>query len=241
MLDPAPEDLQALLDLAGTDAAIRRNRVALDDLPENRRLAELARRADELGRQRADVGIECDRVEAVILGHERSVAQLRERLAVEQQRMYSGDITNAKEHQMLQVEIASVQGRIDEHEVDELEAMEELEGHEETIDGIDAGLQEIASQRDQLEATRDQSAAGLLAEIAELEVTRETQRAGLPEELVGRYDEVAQRSPGNAIGSLDGSRCTACGIGLSGAAVNALLEGPSLSTCPNCRRLIVVD
>ena len=241
MPDPSPEHLAALLALADTDAAIRRNRVILDDLPEQRRLEELAEQVARLRQRRADIGLERDAAAAVARKHERDVAQLNERLAQEQQRMYEGSITSAKQLNKLEAEIAAVQARIDEHELAELEALETIDEHEDAMLAIDEELETLAETRVEVEAARDRAAAGLLAEIAEHEVVRDAQRGGLPDDLLARYDESAARHRGNAVGRLDGERCTACGIGLSYADVNDLYEGPPLTTCPSCGRLLVVE
>ena len=241
MPDPAPEHLRALLALADTDAAIRRNRVILDDLPEQRRLAEIDEQVGELERRRADIGLERDAVAAVARRHERDVAQLSERLAEEQQRMYEGSITNAKQLNKLEAEIAAVQGKIDEHELAELQALEAIDEHEDAMLAIDGELAALAATRVEVEEARDRAAAGLLAEIAEHEVARDAQRASLPDDLLERYDASGERHRGNAVGRLDGERCTACGIGLSYADVNDLHEGPPLTTCPSCGRLLVVE
>jgi predicted nucleic acid-binding Zn-ribbon protein len=241
MPDPSPEHLAELLALADTDAAIRRNRVILDDLPEQRRLEALTEQVAGLRQRRADIGLERDAAAAVARKHDRDVAQLNERLAQEQQRMYEGSITNAKQLNKLEAEIAAVQARIDEHELAELEALETIDEHEDAMLAIDEELEGLAETRVEVEAARDRAAADLLAEIAEHEVVRDAHRADLPDDLLARYDESAARHRGNAVGRLDGERCTACGIGLSYADVNDLYEGPPLATCPSCGRLLVVE
>lgn len=238
---PTPEQLDTLLSLADTDAAMRRNQVLLDDLPEQRRLAEIDDRIAQLQQGRADVGLERDAAAAVARTHDRAVAQLAERMAAEQQRMYEGTITNAKQLRKLEAEIAAVQSRIDEHELAELEALELIDEHEAAIAGVDQEVATLDETRVAAEAARDQAASELIAEIAEREVVRDAQRAGLPDEVVARYDESAGRHRGNAVGRLDDDRCSACGIGLSYADVNDLLEGPPLTNCPSCQRLLVVQ
>lgn len=240
MAEPSAEDLDGLLALADTDAAIRRNQARLDDLPEQRRLEELDEQVRDLEQRHADVRLRRDDAAATAGKHDRDVAQLRERLAAEQQRMYGGGITNARELSKLEAEIQAVQERIDEHELAELEAMEQMEELDATLSGLKDQRDELAETRVAAERGRDEAASGLVAEIAELEVGREAQRKALPDDLLARYDESAQRHRGNAVGRLDGDRCTACGISLSYADVNALYEGPPLTHCPSCRRLLVV-
>lgn len=239
--DPTAADLEDLLDLAGTDAAIRRLNVALANLPEQQELVQVGTRRRAVEEAHADIRLERDRVTTVARNHDREVGLLQERLAAEQQRLYGGEITNSKELGKMEAEIAAVTDRIEEHELSELEALEQLEELEETIDGLEQEIGTLGEQAVEVQGRLDAAAAGLMAEIAEHEVVRDRQRDDLDPGLLARYDEVASRITGDAVGRLDGERCTACGIGLSYADVNTLMEGPPLATCPNCRRLIVVQ
>ncbi len=239
MAEFTDDQLAGLLDLAATDSAVRRLRTTLAHLPEQQELADLAERRRTVEEHHADLGLERDKVTTVARTHDKEVDLLNERLAAEQQRLYGGQITNTRELNKLEAEIAAVTSRIDEHETAELEALEQLEEHEESLDALEQELAGLAASRDDAQQRLDTAAAGLHAEIAEHEVVRDRQRDPLPEELLERYDDVATRLGGDAVGRLDGERCTACGIRLSYADVNDLLDGPNLGTCPNCRRLIV--
>ncbi len=240
MADPTAEQLEDLLDLAATDAAIRRLRTTLANLPEQQELVSLGERHRAVDDQHADVRLERDRVTTVARTHDREVDLLRERLAAEQQRLYGGDITNARELGKMEAEIGAVTSKIDEHELAELDALEQLEELEQSLDELEQELARLDQQTTEVQARLDTSAAGLLAEIAEHEVERDRQRDDLPDDLRERYDQSAATTTGDAVGRLDGERCTACGISLSYADVNALMDGPPLGTCPNCRRLLVV-
>lgn len=237
-----PDDphLAALLDLAATDSAIRRLQTAMANLPEQDELVDLGTRRRAVSEAHADLRLERDRVTTIARGHDREVGLLRERLAAEQQRLYGGNITNTRELGKMEAEIAAVTSRIDDHELAELDALEELEDLEQRLDDLEQELADLDARVDDAQARLDTAAAGLLAEIAEHEVVRERQRDGLPDPLRTRYDESAATTTGDAVGRLDGERCTACGIRLSYADVNTLMDGPALGTCPNCQRLLVV-
>jgi len=119
--------------------------------------------------------------------------------------------------------------------------MEELEQVENAIADLERQVEEAGSTIQERTAARDDAARALLAEIAELEVTIEQRRQPLPEDLLERYDQARDRFGGRAVGRLAGDQCTACGISLSYADVNELVEGPPLATCPNCGRMMVVS
>lgn len=240
MADPTAEELDGLLALSATDAEVVRLNRRLDQLPEQQDLdtaqAERTRLEEELGDRR----LASDAAQSRADREDREVRQLRERLHAEQQRMYGGEINNAKQLQSMRAEIDSVQRRIDEHEETELEAMEEAEQVEAEIADLERRIAEADETIEQLAVRRDEAAQALLAQIAELEATADKQRAPLPADLLARYDDARTRFGGHAVGRLDGDQCSACGIGLSYADVNELFEGPPLTTCPSCQRLMVV-
>lgn len=240
MADPTPEQLDGLLALSNTDAEIRRLQKRLDDLPEQQQLEAAQQEHTNLEQARADRTLDQDQAQAVAAREDREVAQLRERLAAEQQRMYGGEITNAKELQSMKAEIDSVQRRIDEHEDAELEAMQQAEEIDGEIADLDRQIAATSQRVDELVVLRDEAARQIMAQIAELEVQAERQRGPLPADLLAQYDQARERFGGGAVGQLEGDRCTVCGISLSYADLNALYEGPPLASCPSCQRLMVV-
>lgn len=240
MSEPTTAELDDLMRLAATDAELRRLHRQLDALPEQQQLDALLTEVTAFEERRADLGLDRDAAQAEAAKQDKQVDQLRLRLEAEQQRLYGGDITNAKELQSVRAEIESVERRIDEHEGLELEAMERVELIEREISELDAQISQAQEQAAELEAARDAAAQTILVEIAEHDVARDAQRDKLPPDLQAQYDAAATRYQGTAVGELDGDRCTACGISLSYADVNALVEGPPLTTCPSCGRLMVI-
>jgi predicted nucleic acid-binding Zn-ribbon protein len=240
MSEPTTAELDDLLGLAATDAELRRLHRQLDALPEQQQLDALLIEVTAFEERRADLGLDRDAAQAEATRQDKQVDQLRLRLEAEQQRLYGGDITNAKELQSVRAEIESVERRIDEHEGLELEAMERVEQIEREVSDLETQISRAQEQMAELEAARDAAAKTILVEIAEHEVARDAQRDKLPPDMREQYDAAATRHHGVAVGELDGDRCTACGISLSYADVNGLVEGPPLTTCPNCGRLMVV-
>lgn len=241
MAEPTPEELDGLLALSDTDSELRRLQKRLDDLPEQQQLDAAREEYTRVEEARADRTLDRDQAQAVATREDREVDQLRARLEAEQQRMYGGGITNPKELGSLKAEIESVERRIAEHEDAELEAMERAEDIDAEIADLDRQLATLRDRVDELVVQRDEAARTISVEIAELEVRAQHQREPLPPELLARYDDARGRFGGRAIGHLEQDRCSACGISLSYADVNELVEGPPLATCPACQRLMVVS
>lgn len=240
MPEPTPDQLEALLEVQETDHRIRRLRHRLDDLEEQRELARLEQRREELDDELVRVGEQLAACEDEQARAEREIRQLRERRDAERARLYDGTVTNQREMHSLEAEIESVERRIGEHEDVELEAMERQEALEAERDRIQQERAELDTAHEQTRAARDESAQGLLAELGELQAVRDQQVISVPADLLARYDETAERLGGTGVGRLEGTSCTACRIAMSHADVNDLLAGPSLTTCPQCRRLLVI-
>lgn len=240
MVDVTHEQLDLLLELQSTDHRIRRLQHQLDDLPEQQQLDAVEARADELGRSHADTQVELDRATAEQRQLERETDILTTRRDAERSRLYDGTVHNAREMKAVEAEIETTERRIAEHDDLLLEVMERVEQLEAQAAALLTERDNERRKAEQLVVARDDAAKGILAELGELQATRDQQAAGLPEELLTRYDAVAERSGGTGVGRLEDGACTACRLQMSKVDIGELYAGPPLTTCPQCRRLLVV-
>ena len=112
---------------------------------------------------------------------------------------------------------------------------------ETTIADRGADIDRLQQQAEAEATARDEAASSHLADKAELEVTREKQRERVPGDLLARYDAVRERVGGGvAVGELVDGACTACRIDMPMVEVRELQDGPPLTECPQCRRLLIV-
>lgn len=240
MGEPTSEQLDLLLELQATDSRVRKLRHQLDDLPEQQQLDEARSQVAAFESELDGVRVELERAGAVQRKLEREIAVLTERRDAERARLYDGTVANARQMKAIEAEVDTTERRITEHEEQLLEAMEQVE----SLDARAAELQQAAAHQrervEELESARDDAAKELLAELGELEGQRIRQANGLPDDLLERYEQVVARTGGAGVGKLVDNACTACRIQLSMADVGELLAGPPLTTCPQCRRLLVV-
>ncbi|MFA9445891.1 zinc ribbon domain-containing protein [Egicoccus sp. AB-alg6-2] len=240
MADPSPDDLERLLELQATDHRIRKVQHILDDLPEQQQLVAANERVAELRREHEDLRVELERANSEQRQLERETDVLIERRDAERVRLYDGSVTNARELKSVEAEVDATVRRIEEHEDAMLAVMERLDELESRSRELLAAADTERQHVTELEVALDESAKEWLAELAELQAIRDRQAAAIPEPLLTRYQEAAVRGGGTGIGQLDGNACTACRIEMSYADVGELFEGPPLTTCPQCRRLLVV-
>lgn len=241
MVDVADEDLDRLLELSDVDARRARIDAQLADLPEQQAVDEANQRLDAAIERGDELRVESTTVDADQRRLEREIEQYQTRLAKEQQRLYGGEVNNAREMQSVEAEIESTQGRIDEREEELLEAMEASEALANRIEESARTAEQTRSEITELEADRDRAAQELMAQRAELDVEADRLRDSLGDTAVAAYDQVRERfTAGVAVGELSGRSCTACRIDLPHAEVSELRDGDALTTCPSCRRLLVV-
>lgn len=239
-MSPSSEDLDLLLELQQTDSAIRRQQYLLDALVEQQRLDACETLIAQLAAERDDVVVELERAGAQQRQLEREVEILTERRDAEQSRLYDGTISNERQMRSVDAEVESTRRRITEHEELLMETLEKVDGLETRQLELDDRLESERARLVDLTAARDEAASVILAELAALGEVRDRQTAALPADLLARYEQVVARTGGVAVGRLDGQACSACRVEMPMAEVGDLLAGPPLSTCPQCRRLLVI-
>ncbi len=239
--DPSADELALLLDLQATDSRRRKLRRQLDVLPQQQELAAARELNQRLAEELDEVSVALERVGAEQRQFEREVDVLTQRRDAEQARLYDGTVTNQREMRSVKAEIDTTVRRIEEHEELLLDALERGEELESRRSQLEAGRASATARAAELAEERDAAAADLLRELDSLAATRDEQAEQLPRALLQRYEQVAARPGGAAVGKLAGNTCTACGITLSYADVGELLAGPPLTECPQCGRLLVID
>jgi uncharacterized protein len=214
------QTLQVRADLA----QLEDNVLALDG-----QLADTQRRRDELTRSQQRL--------------EDEIASLGERANHAEKQLYSGSVTNPRELQALQDDVASIRRRIRQLEDDELEIME-------LVEPVDAERSELASQRDRLDAECERLRAALAeaeselaTELATVRAEREEAAAAVPDDLWPEYDKLRARLGGVAIARLVGSTCQGCHLALPAVEVDRIRKLPldEAVYCEECGRLLVRD
>lgn len=240
MSDMTAEDLDRLLALQAVDDDIRRLEHQLAGLGEQRVLDELLQQDATLAEGDVELGQQLDAARREQHQVEGEIEALGQRLAEEQQRLYAGGLATAREIQAVEAEIASTTRRRGEHEDQLLEVMERVEALESRVSELTAVRSALAVRITEATAARDAAAQDLIARIAEVQVRRDPIAQALPHELRERYAEAARRGGGTGVGVLKGGACSACRITFPMSELNDYLTGPPLTSCSQCRRLLIV-
>jgi uncharacterized protein len=195
----------------------------------DRRLAEVENRRGELTRSQQRF--------------EDEISSLNERANQAEKRLYSGTVSNPRELQALQDDIASIRRRISQVEDDELEVMELLEP-------VEVARSELAGERERLDgegirlrAALAEAEAEIEAELTAVRGARAEAAKAVDDDLWADYDRLRAQLGGVAIARLVGSTCQGCHLALPAAEVDRIrhLSPDEPVSCEECGRLLVRD
>lgn len=215
----------------------------LDTLPERSQITAAARQVAAFDAEIAAIDERRGELSRSQQRLEDEIASLHERATRAEKRLYSGGVSNPRELQALQDDVASIRRRVGQLEDDELEIMELSEP-------IDAQRAELDADRKRLEAESKRLTDDLTAAEAEIASELETVRsergkeaAGVPADLWAEYELLRSRLGGVAVARLVGTTCQGCHLQLSAVEIDRIrkLGVDEVGHCEACGRLLVRD
>jgi len=237
--DPATQ--LRLLDLQALDSGLDRLAARRRDLPELAVIAERAKVVDSLRADIVRVQTEISDLARVQRKLDDEIDLVRTRADRDRRRLDAGQVSNARELENLQSELASLarrQGVLEDEALEKMEAAEELDGR----------LAKLVTERDRVQvelagaaARRDEAFAELDIQVADARRDRDGLAPQLPAPLVTLYERIRSTSNGVGAAKLVRRRCEGCHLELSGADLRALAASPAdeVVRCEECRRILV--
>jgi uncharacterized protein len=151
------------------------------------------------------------------------VDQVRQRAARDQKRLDSGMVTNPKDLESLQSEIASLAKRQGDLEDVVLE-----------VESVQAKSEDALARRDAAVESIDREAGTVREE-------RESVAASVPAELLKLYEKIREQQGGVGAARLFQRRCEGCQLELNITEINDVRGAPGdeVLRCENCRRILV--
>lgn len=237
----APDDQLRLLDLQALDSALDRLAHRRRTLPEIATAEELQARVDRLAddmvllqTEDTDLGREQSKVDA-------DVDVVRSRIAKDQQRLDTGQVSSPRELENLQSEIESLHRRQGDLEDAELEIMEKREVVQQRLAEVVAERERVGLELAETSQRRDATFAEIDAEAEKTAQQRTELAAGIPAELSALYEKVRASSAGVGAAALHRGRCEGCHLQLNTTDLNRLRDAPvdEVVRCEECRRILV--
>ncbi len=170
-----------------------------------------------------------------------ALEELTRRLGAQEQRLYSGMVSNPKELNALQQEIQHLrtqQGRQEDTYLEVMEATELLQEESrrkaETLQQAEeAWTRESATmlaRRDQLEVRKQ-----------ELQARRTQMLTSIDAGFISRYEAMRRAKQGRAISKVEQNSCQWCRVILTPSELQRVRISSQLQTCTNCGRILYYD
>jgi predicted nucleic acid-binding Zn-ribbon protein len=172
---------------------------------------------------------------------ERAFEELDRRLGTQEERLYSGVVSNPKELNALQQEVQYLRAQRSRQEDTALEMMEAVESLQETVRRQAEALQqaEEACTRESaaMLARRDQ----LGVRKQELQAKRAQMLNSIDAEFISRYEAMRRMKQGRAISKVEQNSCQWCRVILTASELQRVRVSSQLQTCTNCGRILYYD
>ena len=203
-----------LLDLQALDSALDRLAHKRKTLPQ---IAEIAKLDGLLDSLRSDVVLgeatvsdlqrELDKAEA-------DIEQVRVRRKRDEERLSSGAITQPKQLEELQHEVATLNKRQSDLEDAELEVMERMEEAQARLAELVAARTEHETARGVLVDQREEAFLEIDTEVRSLTEQRGPMAAEIPADLLALYEKIRAAEGGVGAGPIERGRCGGCHVDL---------------------------
>lgn len=234
------KDLATLLNMQHIDMELIRARKKLAELPQRKAILEIRKKRQAVEEKQAKVAAmrsEADHVASRIKDEDERLV-MRQRETQDKVDESRGDYRSVE---ALSKDLGGIAKRRNTLEQDLAEANEKLAQIDEVQAQISAALDKIIAQENAHVASFQDEGGSLTASIAAAEKKRGELADSLPPELLDLYEKTSAKSGGIALGRLVGGTCSVCRASIAdGKYLQVQAEAP-LSTCPACKRMLVVD
>jgi len=236
----SPEAQLRLLELADLDTELGRLGYRRRTLPENVELAQLSERAAKVRDAITIADTDLSDLDRELARAERDVEQVRVRIEKDNQRLNAGQVSNARELESLQSEVASLRRRQGDLEEVVLELMERRESAQALRDGAAAEGETVAADETALTARRDAALAEIDEQAAKAAAARAAAVPDMPADLIALYDKI-RASSGLGAAPLRRGQCGGCQEMLSTVELNAIRAAApdEVVRHEECRRILV--
>lgn len=236
-----PQALENLFEIQQCMLASAKAKRALEELPQRQTILQLRQK-------KAQVEQKKKQVEALLAQAKQELS----RISDDDERMANRQVDKQKE-----IENASASGnfRAVENLSKELDtiakkrttlsqkndaAVAQLEKVESVNKQVLAALASLAANEEKEIASFQQQGGKLQKEIAENDAHIKALSAGVPANVLAEFKKIATRTGGVALGKLSEGRCGCCRASIDAAHLAQMRTQAPLSTCPSCRRLLVI-
>jgi uncharacterized protein len=236
----SPEAQLRLLELADLDTELGRLDHRRRTLPENGELEQLAERTAKVKDAITIADTDLADLDRDLGRAEKDVDPVRTRIDRDNERLTAGQVSNARELESLQSEVASLRRRQSDLEEGVLELMEKREAAQALRDGAAAEAETVAADTAAVTARSDVGVADIVEQTEKANAARATVVADIPADLLALYDKIRATS-GLGAAALRRGQCGGCREMLSTVELNEIRAAApdEVVRHEECRRILV--
>lgn len=232
------EEARALIELQNVDMQIIRARNALEQIPETAQIQQVRAKLKELARRTTKIvgALKDAQIEAEDnAGRRQTLTGYVD--AINLENANSSDFRRIQDNNAELERLAKRLEKVNFNQSKAASEAERLQGVLKQAESVKAQLE--ARERELVEAFRSH-AQDIKDELTRLVGERASIVSSLSPELVGRYQASCKAHGQVGVAELEDGSCTGCRVQLQPSQVDALRQGPDVSVCPVCGRLLVV-
>lgn len=232
------EDLLVVQDHDTVLDQLRHRRVAL---PERSAVQEIDAELKSLGQQHGAAVTARDEVAGRQATLEKDIAASEARIVEIDRRMYSGEVSAARDLQAMAGEVTSIKARVSTLEDRALEVMDEREPLDAAVVGIQTRGAALAAERERLLAVIVESERTIDAEIEAETTLRSASAASVSADLLGIYEKLRSRLGDTGAARLEHGTCMGCHMKMPATELDRIRHQPVdvIAYCEQCGRILV--
>ena len=169
---------------------------------------------------------------------EHTVTIQNQKITQNQNKLYSGAVTNPKDLEDLQLESDSLHKYLSVLEERQIEAMLESDQAQEIYDLSSALVDEISQNKQAERELLSAEKTAVESKISSFQSDRETLLTNSKIPDISIYENLRKSSGGIAVTLMQNSSCSACGSNIPSAIEQEARSPKKLSFCPACKRIL---
>lgn len=156
----------------------------------------------------------------------------------EDNKLYSGTVTNPKELKSIQEEVNLLKTQKDEMETELLELLDKVDSMSSEVNELSSKVKDLTKEAEQAEKAYQKAAEEVEKRLQNIKTEREKIKLKISPSLISLYEEIRKQKKEAAVEINDGI-CQGCFVELPAQEVDKMLQSDKLWRCPQCRRILI--
>jgi uncharacterized protein len=239
-LDDVNYELTRLVELQLLESAILRKLNEINELKKNIKMQKLQKELTEINEK-----LEISNKELAGLEHERKKLEdtiniQNDKIKKNEEKLFSGTITSAKELLNYQEEIKLLKQNNDNVESKTIEFMISIDELKSKIKEIDKSKDSINSGIEIVKKEVDEKIKVISDAVKKLREKRTTAISVIPKDILTKYEETKIKKGGIAVAVLKDKFCDICNMEIPSGEADKIKDLNKVYKCPLCGRMLIV-